>query len=300
MYFASQTVGSNFLVQCELLSECPHQGVVEVQHHTQPRNKPLHKVATTNVDNCYKLTQEKSNMNTEQSQQQSDLNADQINDDATKQYLTFILAGEEYGVDILRVQEIKCWDNATQIPNTPGYIKGVINLRGTIVPIVDLRTRFKLDSIEYNKTTVVIVLKVIDSEGDERTMGFVVDAVSEVYNLANDQFKPAPDFGSVVNTEFIKGLATVDEKMVILLNIDHLIDRMAAFGIAGIAESNRLQPFRGLHFQNSQIAARIARVYVGVTCDAARQTNVDFRRAFDDMVVRQNQSRSVDHDTTSE
>jgi purine-binding chemotaxis protein CheW len=170
------------------------------------------------------MLNENINMTTEQSQQQQDMNIDQVNDNASEQYLTFILAGEEYGVDILRVQEIKCWDNATKIPNTPGYIKGVINLRGTIVPIVDLRARFDLESIEYNETTVVIVLKVMDLESVERTMGFVVDAVSEVYNLTNDQFKPTPNFGSVVSTVFIKGLATVDEKMVILLNIDHLID----------------------------------------------------------------------------
>lgn len=163
-------------------------------------------------------------MTTEQTHDLSDLNHEQVIDNETEQYLTFILAGEEYGVDILRVQEIKGWDNATEIPNTPDYIKGVINLRGTIVPIVDLRTRFDLESIEYNKTTVVIVLKVIAAEGAERTMGFVVDAVSEVYNVSSEQLKPSPDFGSVVSTEFIKGLATVDEKMVILLDIDHLID----------------------------------------------------------------------------
>lgn len=165
-------------------------------------------------------------MNTEQTSELAELSHEQVMDinSDTHQYLTFILAGEEYGVDILRVQEIKGWDQATEIPNTPGYIKGVINLRGTIVPIVDLRTRFELESIDYNKTTVVIVLKVVGAGGSERTMGFVVDAVSEVYNVSNEQLKPSPDFGSVVSTEFIKGLATVDEKMVILLDIDHLID----------------------------------------------------------------------------
>ncbi len=141
------------------------------------------------------------------------------------QFLTFLLAGEEYGVDILRVQEIKGWDSATEIPNTPEYVQGVINLRGTIVPIIDLRTRFDLEKIEYNKTTVVIVLKIHSKESDkERTMGFVVDAVSDVYNVAQDQLKEAPDFGGAVKAEFIKGLATVDEKMLILLDIDHLID----------------------------------------------------------------------------
>ncbi len=139
------------------------------------------------------------------------------------QFLTFMLAGEEYGVDILRVQEIKGWDEATEIPNTPDYIQGVLNLRGTIVPIVDLRSRFALERIKYSNTTVVIVLK-IENDGHEKTIGFVVDAVSDVYNVTDEQLKPSPDFGGSVNTEFVKGLATVDEKMVILLDIDHLVD----------------------------------------------------------------------------
>ena len=139
------------------------------------------------------------------------------------QYLTFILADEEYGVDILRVQEIKGWEAVTPIPNTPVYIRGVMNLRDTIVPIIDMRRRFELESIEYGKTTVIIVLKVKGQRG-ERTMGFVVDAVSEVYNVGREQLKPPPDFGTVINTDFIKGLATVDDKMVILLDIDRLVD----------------------------------------------------------------------------
>lgn len=139
------------------------------------------------------------------------------------QYLTFMLAGEEYGVDILRVREIKGWDNVTPIPNTPKYIKGVINLRGTIVPIIDLRQRFSLDSIDYGPTTVVIVLKV-DSDKGSRTMGIVVDAVSEVYNIDQGALKPAPDFGQAVSTDFVKGLGTVDDKMVIVLDIDHLLN----------------------------------------------------------------------------
>jgi purine-binding chemotaxis protein CheW len=139
------------------------------------------------------------------------------------QFLTFMLAGEEYGVDILRVQEIKGWENATEIPNTPDYIEGVMNLRGTIVPIVDLRSRFDLERVEYSNTTVVIVLKV-KSDDNEKTIGFVVDAVSDVYNVTDEQLKPSPDFGNSVSTEFVSGLATVDEKMLILLDIDHLID----------------------------------------------------------------------------
>ncbi|ALP52681.1 chemotaxis protein CheW [Candidatus Tenderia electrophaga] len=139
------------------------------------------------------------------------------------QYLTFMLAGEEYGLDILRVREIKGWDNVTPIPNTPKYIKGVINLRGTIVPIIDLRQRFSLDAIEYGPTTVVIVLKV-NSEKGSRTMGIVVDAVSEVYNIDEESLKAAPDFGQAISTDFVKGLGTVDEKMIIVLDIDHLLN----------------------------------------------------------------------------
>jgi purine-binding chemotaxis protein CheW len=141
----------------------------------------------------------------------------------SEQLLTFILAGEEYGVDILRVQEIKGWDSVTPIPNTPKHILGVINLRGMIVPIVDLRLRFNLDSIDYGPTTVVIMLKV-KSENRTRTMGIVVDGVSDVYNLGQDAMKPAPDFGSVISVDFVKGLATVDEHMVIVLDIDHLLN----------------------------------------------------------------------------
>jgi len=143
--------------------------------------------------------------------------------DNTNQFLTFMLAGEEYGVDILRVQEIKGWESSTEIPNTPDYIQGVMNLRGTIVPIVDLRSRFDLEQIEYSNTTVVIVLKT-KSEKSEKTIGFIVDAVSDVYNLTEEQLKPSPDFGNAVSTEFVKGLATVGEKMLILLDIDQLID----------------------------------------------------------------------------
>ncbi|MDX1811989.1 MAG: chemotaxis protein CheW [Gammaproteobacteria bacterium] len=139
------------------------------------------------------------------------------------QYLTFIMADEEYGVDILRVQEIRGWDHVTPIPNTPKYIKGVINLRGTIVPIVDLRERFGMESIEYGPTTVVVVLKVIKDDV-ERIMGIVVDAVSDVYNMGSAEIKPAPDFGSVVSIEFVRGLASIQDKMLIILDIDHLLN----------------------------------------------------------------------------
>ncbi len=139
------------------------------------------------------------------------------------QYLAFILAGEEYGVDILRVQEIKGWTSVTLIPNMPPHIKGVLNLRGTIVPIIDLRLRFGLDAIAYGATTVIVVLKVVDDHGS-RTMGIVVDAVSDVYNVTAADMKAPPEFGGSIKTEFVNGLATLDKKMVILLNIDRLLN----------------------------------------------------------------------------
>ncbi len=140
----------------------------------------------------------------------------------SEQYLTFMLAGEEYGVEILRVQGVQGWSKATPIPNTPEYILGVINLRGAIVPIIDLRKRFGLESKPFGSTTVVVVVKITDEE-TERTVGIVVDGVSEVYRLDNKDIQNAPEFGDTVQTEFVKGLATAEEKMIILLEINKLI-----------------------------------------------------------------------------
>ncbi len=144
-------------------------------------------------------------------------------DESGEQYLTFIMADEEYGVDILKVQEIRGWEKTTPIPNAPNHIKGVINLRGTVVPIIDLRRCFGMDQVEYGPLTVVIVLKV-DSSQNSRTMGIVVDAVSDVYSLDNESLQPAPNMGDSYDTSYIRGLATVGEKMVMLLEINELLD----------------------------------------------------------------------------
>ncbi len=146
------------------------------------------------------------------------------NQQIANKYLTFVLATEEYAVDILRVQEIKGWNKVTPIPNTPDYICGVINLRGTIVPIIDLRLRFGLERLEYGVMTVVVVVRVVAMTGKERIMGVVVDAVSDVYDVTESEIKSPPDFGSVISIEFIKGLASVGEKMVIVLDIDKLLN----------------------------------------------------------------------------
>lgn len=138
------------------------------------------------------------------------------------QYLTFLLGGEEYGVDILRVQEIRGWKGATAIPNTPDYVLGVINLRGIVVPVVDLRRRFNLPEADFDASTVVVVVNVI-YEGSERVMGAVVDGVSDVYNFSVDKISEAPDLGIKISTEVVKGFAMVDDKMIIILDIDKLI-----------------------------------------------------------------------------
>lgn len=141
----------------------------------------------------------------------------------TEQYLTFMLAGEEYGVDILRVQEIKGWEKVTRVPHTPNYVLGIINLRGAIVPVIDLRTRFALDNIPFGPTTVVIVVRVAGDRGD-RTVGMVVDAVSEVYNVPTGDTRAPPDMLGPVDRVLIKGLARVEDKMVILLDVDRLVN----------------------------------------------------------------------------
>lgn len=140
------------------------------------------------------------------------------------QFLTFTVGVEHYGVDILRVQEIKGWSPVTRIPNTPEHLRGVLNMRGVIVPVVDLRMRFNLPNADYTATTVVIVLCVKSEDGNERTLGIVVDGVSDVLDVARDEVKQTPDFGSRVSTEFISGLVTVNDNMVMLLDIDKLLD----------------------------------------------------------------------------
>ena len=134
------------------------------------------------------------------------------------EFLTFRLGNEEYGIEILKVQEIRGYDSVTQIANAPDFIKGVVNLRGIIVPILDMRIKFRLDRVEYNQFTVVIILNVAG-----RVMGIVVDGVSDVIELEADQVRPAPEFGAVIDTEYITGLGTVAERMLILIDIEKLM-----------------------------------------------------------------------------
>lgn len=139
------------------------------------------------------------------------------------QYLTFVMDNEEYGIEILSVQEIRGWEPMTAIPNAPDYVKGVINLRGTVVPVIDLRLRFQLPKVEYSEVTVVVIVKVL-IDGNEKIMGIVVDAVSDVYSLNKDEAAQTPAVGDMANKEFIDGLINVGDKMVVLLDLDKVLD----------------------------------------------------------------------------
>ena len=149
------------------------------------------------------------------------------------EFLTFRLGAEEYGIDILRVQEIRSYEAPTHIANAPSFIKGVVNLRGVIVPVVDLRIKLNCEKVEYNGFTVVIVLNV-----HGRVVGAVVDSVSDVLELSQDLIKPAPDMNSTVDTGFITGIASVGERMLILMDIEALMSS-ADMGLMDSAE--RLQ-----------------------------------------------------------
>jgi len=134
------------------------------------------------------------------------------------EFLTFTLGDEEYGVEILKVQEIRGYDTVTSIAHAPSFIKGVINLRGLIVPIVDMRIKFALGKVEYNEFTVVIILNIVN-----RVVGIVVDSVSDVITLSGEQIRPAPQLGAAVDTAYILGLGSVDERMIILVDIERLM-----------------------------------------------------------------------------
>jgi purine-binding chemotaxis protein CheW len=134
------------------------------------------------------------------------------------QFLTFMLEDEEYGIEILRVQEIKGFSKIRPIPNAPEYIKGVMNLRGTVVPVVDLRSRFGMRQAEYNQFTVIIVVSV-----GAKVVGLVVDAVSDVLNIRRDQIEETPEMAGDLDTSFFRGMGKVGDKLVLLLNIDRLV-----------------------------------------------------------------------------
>lgn len=152
-----------------------------------------------------------------------------------KQYLSFMLNDEEYGVDIQKVMEIRGWEKPTPLPQVPDYLKGVINLRGIIVPIIDLRERFCLPTTQYTKKTVVIVLQMFH-KNKKKTMGMIVDAVSDVYNLLADQINDPPENIKDEDTNFITGLASINGRMLILLDAENLFESEVEIGISAALE----------------------------------------------------------------
>ncbi len=151
--------------------------------------------------------------------------------DSENQYLTFQLGEEIYGIEILKVQEIKGWEGATPLPNSPKYIRGIMNLRGAIVPILDLRRRFNMEEVAFTPYTVVVVVQVRG-----RTIGMIVDSVSDVVNFKADAVRNAPDFGTSIDTAFIQGLIPLEDEMIILLNIDEMLKHSELLQIDELTE----------------------------------------------------------------
>ena len=149
-----------------------------------------------------------------------------------QEYLVFTLGDEEYGIEILKVQEIRGYDRVTRIANSPDFIAGITNLRGVIVPIIDLRIKFQLDSAEINDQTVTIVLNLRD-----RVVGIVVDGVSDVLSLSTEQIKPAPDFTATLSTQYLLGLGSLDDRMLILVDIEKLLNSEEMEIVEKVAEA---------------------------------------------------------------
>ena len=150
-----------------------------------------------------------------------------------QEFLIFTLGNEEYGIDILKVQEIRGYDQVTRIANTPDFIKGVTNLRGVIVPIIDLRVKFAQQGVSYDENTVVIVLNF-----GQRVVGIVVDGVSDVLSLTAEQIRPAPEFAVTLATEYLTGLGALGERMLILVDIEKLLSSEEMALVDNVANSH--------------------------------------------------------------
>lgn len=138
--------------------------------------------------------------------------------DSTQQFLTFLLEDQEYGLEIFKIREIRGYSPITSIPNVPPHVRGVMNLRGTVLPVVDLRMKFSLPQVEYNKFTVIVIATVA-----EKTVGLLVDAVSDVLTIEQNAIREAPDFGSSVDTRFINGVFQSRERLTVALNLEELL-----------------------------------------------------------------------------
>lgn len=153
------------------------------------------------------------------------MSSDQANEqlsDSSQEYLTFTLGQEQYGVDILKVKEIRGWETLREMHDVPDYVKGVLDFRGVILPVVDLRIRFGVENVEYKTTTVIIVLS---TDSDNSMMGIVVDAVSDVLSVKQSEMKQAPSLGSKINTDYVLGMVTGQEGMIMLVDSEKLVDK---------------------------------------------------------------------------
>lgn len=163
------------------------------------------------------------------------MSADTKSEIQIEQFLTFELAGDAYGIEILKVQEIRGWEPVRKIPNTPEYVKGALNLRGSIVPIIDLRVRFNMESVEYTPTTVVIVMSIQTETSGTTVMGIVADAVSDVLDIKSDDVKGKPNLGSKIDTRYIRGMYVGKKNMVMLLDVDKLLNPEEFVEISGLS-----------------------------------------------------------------
>ena len=165
------------------------------------------------------------------------MTTDEKSEKHVEQFLTFELAGEAYGIQILKVQEIRGWESVRKIPNTPSYVKGALNLRGTIVPIVDLRERFNMERVEYTPMTVVIVMCIQTENAGPSVMGIVADAVSDVLDIDMHDIKDSPNLGSKINTRYIRGMYVGKKNMVMLLDVDKLLNPDEFVEIAHLSDA---------------------------------------------------------------
>lgn len=169
------------------------------------------------------------------------MTADSKSEPNVEQFLTFELAGEAYGIEILKVKEIRGWEPIRKIPNTPDYLKGALNLRGSIVPIIDLRERFNIEKVEYSPITVVIVMCIETEATGSTVMGIVADAVSDVLDINLNEIKDAPNLGSKINTQYIRGMYVGKHNMVMLLDVDKLLDPEEFTDFSGLSFSSEIK-----------------------------------------------------------
>jgi purine-binding chemotaxis protein CheW len=169
------------------------------------------------------------------------MTADSKSEPNVEQFLTFELAGEAYGIEILKVKEIRGWEPIRKIPNTPDYLKGALNLRGSIVPIIDLRERFNIEKVDYSPITVVIVMCIETEATGSTVMGIVADAVSDVLDINLNEIKDAPNLGSKINTQYIRGMYVGKHNMVMLLDVDKLLDPEEFTNFSGLSFSSEIK-----------------------------------------------------------